>query len=74
MRYQGKGILGVEMEMAAAFAFGLAKKVSIGALLLVSDELRMNGWKQGFFSDPLNRTRKNVLTVLLSHVRELIPH
>jgi uridine phosphorylase len=72
-RYRKDGILGVEMEMAAAFVFGMVRKISIGALLLVSDQLSESGWRQGFSSRDLKRTRERVLSTLSSHLPELIP-
>jgi uridine phosphorylase len=73
IRYQREGILGVEMEMSAAFAFGLAKRISIGSVLLVSDELSENDWRQGFFSSDLNRARERAVEMFSSHLQELIP-
>ncbi len=48
--YQGEGILGVEMELSALFAFGMAKGVSVGGILMVTDELSTNKWRPCFFS------------------------
>ena len=73
VRYRRDGILGAEMEMSAAFAFGMVKRISIGSVLLVSDELRETGWRQGFFSSELNRSRENVIKLFSSHLQELIP-
>lgn len=44
--YRGEGILGVDMEMSAAFVFGMVRGISIGTVLLVSDEVRerMEHW------------------------------
>jgi uridine phosphorylase len=70
-RYCAEGVLGVEMEMAAAFAFGRVKEVSIGSVLLVSDEVRERGWRAGFFSRKLQSTREKVIEALLAHLPEL---
>jgi uridine phosphorylase len=72
-RYRDDGILGVEMEMAAAFVFGMVRKISVGALLLVSDQLLESGWRQGFPSPGLRKARDVVLDTLSSHLPELIP-
>ena len=56
-----EGVLGVEMEMAAVFAFGKAAGISVGAILIVSDEVREEGWHIGFFSPQIQSTRKRVI-------------
>jgi len=73
-RYGREGVLGVEMEMAAAFAFGKAKGVSVGAVLIVSDKVTEKEWQIGFFSQKVKSTRKQVIDVLIEQVRELISH
>jgi len=70
-RYGESGVLGVEMEMAAAFAFGKAREISIGAVLIVSDEVGERGWRAGFFSAEVQSTRKKVTEVVLSHLPEI---
>ena len=72
-RYGNAGVLGVEMEMAAAFAFGSARGISIGAVLLVSDEVREGGWRTGFFSPELKAARERVIRILIRRIEELIP-
>jgi uridine phosphorylase len=71
-RYRQQGVLGVEMEMAALFAVGISKRISVGALLLVSDELRETGWETGFLSSGLARARDRVTGSLLGHLGDLI--
>jgi uridine phosphorylase len=70
-RYCEEGVLGVEMEMAAAFAFGRARKISIGAVLLVSDEVREGGWRTGFLSPRIQSTRDKVTQALQFHLPEM---
>ena len=70
-RYRREGILGVEMEMAAVFAFGKARGISTGAILLVSDEVREEGWNIGFFSPQIQLTRKKVFDLLIHHLPEM---
>jgi len=70
-RYCAEGVLGVEMEMAAAFAFGKAKGISVGSVLMVSDEVRERGWHLGFFSSQIQSAREKVVQVLLAHLPEM---
>lgn len=70
-RYRMEGVLAVEMEMAAVFAFGKAAKISVGAMLIVSDEVREEGWQIGFFSPKIRSTRKRVIEGILHHLPEL---
>ena len=71
--YRSEGILGVEMEMSAVFALGMARHISVGGVLLVSDVLKETGWDIGFLSPALKATRDKVVENLLTHVREMIP-
>jgi uridine phosphorylase len=71
-RYRMEGVLAVEMEMAAVFAFGKAAKISVGAILIVSDEVREEGWKIGFFSPQIRSTRKRVIEAFIHHLPELL--
>jgi len=71
-RYRTEGVLGVEMEMAAVFAFGRARGVSTGAMLLVSDKVGEEGWDIGFFSDQVQFTRKRVIDLLIHRLPEMI--
>jgi uridine phosphorylase len=67
-RYQDKGVLGVEMELAALFAFGMAKGMAVGGMLVVTDELSKGKWRPRFFSPQLikgvGRARKVVVEIL----------
>lgn len=71
-RYRMEGVLAVEMEMAAVFAFGKAAKISVGAILIVSDEVREEGWQIGFFSPQIRSTRKRVIEAFIHHLPELV--
>jgi uridine phosphorylase len=71
-RYRMEGVLAVEMEMAAVFAFGKAAKISVGAVLIVSDEVREEGWQIGFFSPRIRSTRKRVIEAFNQHLPELV--
>ena len=67
-QYQAKGVLGVEMELAALFAFGMARQVAVAGLLVVADELTAESWLPRFFSPRLikgvHRARKAVVEVV----------
>lgn len=49
-KYQTEGILAVEMEMSALFTVACFRKVELGGLLVISDELYDLKWKSGFES------------------------
>jgi uridine phosphorylase len=67
-RYQDQGILGVEMELSALFAFGMARGVAVGGVLVVTDELTPESWHPHFFSPRLiqgaRRARKAAVEIL----------
>jgi uridine phosphorylase len=71
-RYQEEGVLGVEMELAALFAFGMAHKVAIGGLLVVTDELATGRWRPRFFSPQLIRGARRARKMAVEMVRELV--
>ena len=71
-RYRTEGILGVEMEMAAVFAFGMARGVSVGAVLIASDRVREEGWRIDFFSPRVQSTRERVIECLMKHLPEMV--
>jgi len=71
-RYGEEGMLGVEMEMSAVFALGMVRDISVGAVLIVSDELKEAEWKAGFFSPEIKTTRKKLIKTLRSHLKDLI--
>jgi purine-nucleoside phosphorylase len=49
-RYSEMGLLAVEMEISALFTIAAFRKVRIGGVLVVSDELASLKWKTGFLS------------------------
>jgi uridine phosphorylase len=71
-RYQDAGVLGVEMELAALFAFGMAQKVAIGGVLVVTDELSSGRWRPRFFSPQLIRGVRRVRKVAVEILREMV--
>jgi uridine phosphorylase len=71
-RYQAAGVLGVEMELAALFAFGMAQKVAIGGLLVVTDELSTESWRPCFFSPRLIKGVRKARKAAVEIVREMV--
>jgi uridine phosphorylase len=49
-RYGQMDILAVEMEMSALFTIAVYRKISLGGLMVVSDELAGSKWKTGFLN------------------------
>lgn len=49
-RYGEMGLLAVEMEMSAIFTIARYRKVRLGSLMVVSDELSSLKWKTGFLN------------------------
>lgn len=71
-RYQDEGVLGVEMELAGLFAFGMAKGVAVGGVLVVTDELSSGRWRPRFFSPQLIRGVRRVRKVIVEILREIV--
>lgn len=71
-RYQKEGVLGVEMELAALFAFGMAHKVAIGGVLVVTDELFSGRWRPRFFSPQLIKGVRRARKVAVEILREMV--
>jgi uridine phosphorylase len=44
------GLLAVEMEMSALFSVAAFRRVQLGGLMVVSDELGTLKWKTGFLN------------------------
>ena len=49
-RYGQMDVLAVEMEMSALFTVAVYRQISLGGLLVVSDELAGSKWKTGFLN------------------------
>ena len=58
MHYQDKGVLGVEMELAALIAVCLFRGVEIASVQVVSDEISSFVWNQGFGNKRFKQSRK----------------
>ena len=61
---QSQGVLSVDMELSALFTVARFRRVEIGALLVVSDELGTLSWRPGFSSGRFNRSRKMAAEVI----------
>jgi uridine phosphorylase len=71
-RYQGQGVLGVEMELSALFAFGMAQNVAIGGLLVVTDELSPSDWRPHFFAPRVIQGVRRARKVVVEAMREIV--
>lgn len=56
--YQGRGVLAVDLEMAALFAVGRFRGIAVAGLLAVSDDLSALSWRPGHRSEDLRRARE----------------
>ena len=72
VHYQKDGVLGVEMELAALFALGMAKNVAEGALLVVTDELATGQWRPRFFSPRLIKGVSRARTAAMEILGEMV--
>ena len=55
--YQQQGVLAVEMELSALFTVGEHRRVEVGGLLVVSDELSSLTWRPGFKDERFEKGR-----------------
>ncbi len=62
---QDKGILGIDLELAALFAVGRFRRIALAALLVVSDELFTLTWQPARGSQPFRRAREKALRLVL---------
>jgi uridine phosphorylase len=63
--FQGQGVLGVDMEMAALFTLGQFRRVPVAGLLVVSDELATMHWNPGYRSERFRRARDQAARLVL---------
>jgi uridine phosphorylase len=61
--YQRLDVVGVEMEISALFTVAKFRKVEMGALVVVSDELASFKWRPGFKTDSFKHGRTAACTV-----------
>jgi uridine phosphorylase len=71
-QYQAQGVLGVEMELAALFAFGMARQVAVGGLLVVADELSVGKWRPRFFAPRLIKGVHQARKAVVEIVQEMV--
>jgi uridine phosphorylase len=64
--YQGEGVLGVDMEMAALFTLGRFRRVPVAGLLVVSDELATLRWNPGYRSERFRQARDKAARLVLA--------
>jgi uridine phosphorylase len=64
--YQGQGVLGVDMEMAALFTVGRFRSVPVAGLLVVSDELATLQWHPGYRSEVFRLARDKAARLVLT--------
>ena len=66
--YRGLGALAVEMEVSALFTVGMARRVDIGAILVVSDDLSELRWRPGFKTDAFRKGRERAIEGILDFI------
>jgi purine-nucleoside phosphorylase len=70
-RYSKMGLLAVEMEMSALFTIAAYRKVHLGGLMVVSDELASLKWKTGFLNPLFWLASKNAARLIIEVCRRL---
>jgi uridine phosphorylase len=68
LAYGRMGVLAVEMEMAALMTVALFRGISLGGLLVVSDELFDLIWRPGFSGEALKTASSKAVETLLCAV------
>jgi len=68
--YQSRGVLGVDLELAALFAVGQYRQVAVAGLLVVSDELGDLTWRPDFRSPVFRQSRREAARVVLDTAAE----
>lgn len=62
---RGNGVLGVDMETSAMYAFGECKSVNVANILVVSDEL-WHEWRPAFYHNDFQSARSNLEDIILN--------
>ena len=70
-RYSDMGLLAVEMEAAALLTIAAYRKVYLGGLLVVSDELASLKWKTGFLNPFFWLASRNAARLIIEVCRHL---
>jgi uridine phosphorylase len=69
--YQRQDVIGVEMEISALFTVAKYRKVDIGAMVVVSDELADFKWRPGFKMNEFKHGREVACTVIRDICRKI---
>ena len=69
--YSKEGVLAVDMETSAILALAMYRKVEIGTILVISDELFHKKWKPLFISKKVNKSLDKVSRIALEVVPKL---
>ena len=69
--YQRQDVIGVEMEISALFTVAKFRKVDMGAMVVVSDELASFKWRPGFKMNEFKHGRKAACTVIRDICRKI---
>jgi uridine phosphorylase len=67
--HRRQGAIAVEMETSALFAVGHFRSISLGSVLVVSDDLSGAAWKPGFKHPAFIQTRRRVCEVIIDLCR-----
>ncbi len=71
--YQGRGVLGVDLELAALFAVGQYRRIPVAGLLVVSDELATLSWRPGYRSARFRQARDLAARLMLTTAAQWEP-
>jgi uridine phosphorylase len=69
--YQRQDVIGVEMEISALFTVARFRKVDMGAMVVVSDELASFKWRPGFKMNEFKDGREAACTVIRDICRKI---
>ena len=69
--YQRLDAIGVEMEISALFTVAKFRKIDMGAIVVVSDELAEFKWRPGFKTDRFKQGRQAACTVVKDLCRKI---
>jgi len=69
--FRSLGASAVEMECAALFSVAEYRKVSIAALLIVSDSVASRTWDPGFRNKKFKQARKISCEAIISFMKKL---
>ena len=74
LRYQGEGILGVDMETSALFTAARYRGIALASILVVSDDLSTLQWVHGFKAPEFLRARKRAVRAVLETFQAVRDH